>query len=178
MPGGISGMPGGISGISGMPGGISGISGFGGGFTVTETEWRCSGCRTVLGRGPVKPSYSSCPQCQAQFRNSIGGGGFTMVSPPPPMTSPPFNPPVQPTIPPPAPDPQPTFPLPGFTSPTPTTPTSGGSSGDPSSGDVGMKWKIIGLVVLALLIIGVTGGALVWNANRSREDHRRRRYVD
>ena len=179
MPGGItgiSGMPGGITGISGMPGGITGIGGGIGGFTMTETVWKCSGCNAVLGRGPVKPNYSSCPQCQARFRNGgVGAGGFTMISPPAPTL--PFTTPPAPAVTPPA-DPAPEFTLPGFTSPPPApTPVAGPAAPD-TTGSTGMKWKVVGLVVVALAIIAATGGALVWNANRSREFHRRSRYVD
>lgn len=48
--------------------------------TVTVSEWYCTGCKAVLGRGPIKPALASCPQCGARFSNgSPGPDGFANI---------------------------------------------------------------------------------------------------
>lgn len=117
MPGGISGIsgrpPGGITGISGIHGagisgisgihgaGISGISGAGisgiGGMPGAgmpgfgRDEWRCSGCNTLVGTGPIRPNVANCPGCRARFNNTTAGalsgmpGAPTFPTPTPPQ---------------------------------------------------------------------------------------------
>ncbi|MDB5313768.1 MAG: hypothetical protein JWO38_7970 [Gemmataceae bacterium] len=77
-PGGITGMPGRPGGITGMPGGVPG-----GGFRGPQFEdvWYCGGCKAELGRGPIKPSYASCPKCGVRFVNG-GGPGPGLFNPP------------------------------------------------------------------------------------------------
>lgn len=94
---GITGISGaGITGIHGA--GISGIHGAGitgipspPNFGPSRNEWVCSGCRHVVGTGPIRPNVTTCPSCGARFSNPgvgapSGGapntGGTTGTAPP------------------------------------------------------------------------------------------------
>lgn len=87
---GITGISGtGIHGIHGA--GIHGIHGAGitgipnpGGFGASRNEWVCSGCRHVVGTGPIRPSVTTCPGCGARFSNpGVGGAGGAAGTVPP-----------------------------------------------------------------------------------------------
>lgn len=87
---GIHGIHGtGIHGIHGT--GIHGIHGAGitgipnpPGFGSSRNEWVCSGCRHVVGTGPIRPSVTTCPGCGARFSNPGAGapGGAAGTVPP------------------------------------------------------------------------------------------------
>ena len=38
-----------------------------------ENVWSCSGCKTELGRGPVRPNLEACPKCKTRFGNTAAG---------------------------------------------------------------------------------------------------------
>ena len=78
MPGGATGIHGisgagisgaGISGITGTPGGITGIPSPPSFGAPSRNEWVCSGCRRVVGTGPIRPNVTTCPGCGARFSN-------------------------------------------------------------------------------------------------------------
>lgn len=102
MPGGIFGRTGGISGIgggiSGVPGGFPGGSPQIPGFETTETEWRCTGCKALLGKGTFPPSTSFCPGCGALLVSVDWTSPGPNVSTPrqPATTLPPPTPPFTP----------------------------------------------------------------------------------
>lgn len=72
--------------------------------TPSRTVWCCSGCKAILGRGPIKPSLASCPKCGAKFVNGTGGAGFTSMPDPDDnptgADAPAASPPGEPTAPP------------------------------------------------------------------------------
>jgi hypothetical protein len=45
-----------------------------GNIGAVVTEWRCSRCNAVVGRGPEKPDLSRCPNCSASFGWPVVGG--------------------------------------------------------------------------------------------------------
>lgn len=200
-PGGITGVPGAPGGVTGIPGGPpSGITGIGGmpgrppNFGPQfETVWTCSKCNAELGRGNVKPNYSSCPKCGARFID--GPGGFGIFGPgngggggPPPVTTPPpmnggpppvFNGGSTPSFDTP-PSSSSTPPSGGSTNSTPNTSSSNTSSSSSSTAEESKTGSLIIKIMIGvfglLFVLGIIGGIfLIVSASKGAKKLARKR---
>jgi hypothetical protein len=193
---GISGA--GIHGISGAPGGIGGMPG------PPRSEWVCSGCRYVVGTGPIRPNVQTCPGCGARFSNPgigppggggvppgggappAGGGGVAPggggVGDGPSLLAPelPPNPAAGGSFSPLPPAPEPVVTPPSASSSS-TSDSSGSSASDEPAAPSGRSktLKLIGIVCGSILLLGALAalGVVVANASSSKPTKRGRRRV-